>query len=101
MTNIMHPLVYEQLKFVLPANSTDYDVKTEQATLFNNVSVAKNVILMFDKEIKVKFNSTLLPLAILPISRSPFQSPPRWLDTVNIFLTESNGVNVNLEVWLW
>jgi len=97
----MLPKTYDQKKFTLPANSTTYDVATSQATLFNNIPYAHNVILIFNKEIKVQFNSTLMPLAILPLSRSPFQSPSRFLEVSNIFLTESNGVDVDCEIWLW
>lgn len=97
---MIKPLVYDQLKFTLPANQTNYDVMTEKAaSLFLNVPVAKNVVLFFNKEISVRFNSVIMPLAILPISRSPFQSPARWLDTTNIFLT--NVDETIIEVWLW
>lgn len=93
------PIVYDQKLFVLPANQTDYDVKTNQSSLFDNVPLAKNIVIFFDASITIRFNNTLMPAAILPISRSPFQSPSRFLDISNIFLTNTTAVNV--EVWLW
>jgi len=93
------PLEYDHLKFTLPTSQTDYDVKSEQSALFSNVPVAKNVVIFHNQEISIRFNSTLMPLAILPISRSPFQSPNRWLETNNIYLTNTTAATI--EIWLW
>ena len=101
MKDTMKPLTYDQKLFTLPGNSTDYDVKSEQSDLFKNVPNASHVVLFFDKEVKVRFNTEVMPLAILPISRSPFQSPTGFLEIKNLFLTEANGDDVEVEVWLW
>ena len=97
--NQMKPLVYDQKLFTLPANQTDYSVATNQATLFNNVPFAKNVVIFHNKQISIRFNSALMPLAILPISRSPFQSPVRFLEVNDILLTNTD--EATLEIWLW
>ena len=95
----MRPIVYDQKLFTLPASQTNYDVKANQTDLFKNIPLAKNLVIFFDKQMTIRLNSTLMPAAILPISRSPFQSPPRFLDISNIYLTNTDSVNV--EVWLW
>ena len=64
-----------------------------------NIPLAKNIVIFFNQEITIRFNSTLMPGAVLPISRSPFQSPSRFLDTSNIYLTNTTAATV--EIWLW
>jgi len=99
--NNMHPLVYDWASFTLNNGESDYDVATNIAALFNNVPVANNMVIFFDKQISIKMNSTLMPKALMPISRSPFQSPVRFLDIKNIFLSNASGENATIEVWLW
>jgi len=95
----MRALRYDWASFELPANQTNYDVATEQSALFNNVPYAKNVVIFHNQQISIRWNNTLMPLAVLPISRSPFQSPDRWLETSNIYLT--NTAETIVEIWLW
>ena len=95
----MRPIQYDWASFTLPANQTNYDVKSNQSALFDNIPLAKNIVIFFNQEITIRFNSTLMPGAVLPISRSPFQSPSRFLDTSNIYLTNTTAATV--EIWLW
>ena len=97
----MHPLVYDWSSFNLTTGQTDYDVKAGVAALFSNVPVAKNLVIFFDKQISVKINSTLMPAMVFPISRSPFQSPLRFLDVKNLYLSNSSGSTATIEVLIW
>lgn len=95
----MHPISYDQKLFTLPANQTDYNVKTQQTALFSNILEARGIVIFFDKAVSIRFNSTLMPLVALPLSRSPFQTPMNFLMIKNLYLTNTDAVNV--EVWLW
>jgi len=93
-------LTYDWASFSLSTGQSDYDVKANQSTLFDNVTVARNIIIFFNKQISIKFNSTLMPAATLPVSRSPFQLPYFFLDVKNIYLTNSSGETATVEIWL-
>lgn len=97
----MHPISYDWASFSVTNGQSDYDVKAGVAALFSNVPVAKNIVIFFDKQISIKFNSTLMPAAVMPISRSPFQSPLRFLDIKNFYLSNSSGSTATVECWLW
>ena len=93
-------ITYDWATFNLSTGQSDYDVKANQSALFDNVTVARNIIIFFNKQISIKFNSTLMPAATLPISRSPFQLPYFFLDVKNIYLTNNSGETVGVEIWL-
>ena len=95
------PVTYDWKSFSLANGASDYDVATEIAALFNNVPVAKNIVIFHNKEIGIKFNSTTMPKVTLPMSRSPFQSPQRFLMVKNIFLSNASGDSCTMEVFLW
>lgn len=95
------PITYDYKSFTLNNGQTNYDVDSNQSALFSNVKVAKNVVIFTDQEISVKFNNTAMPAISLPISRSPFQSPARFLEINNIYLTNASGSNATIEILLW
>lgn len=97
----MRPIVYDYASFTLANGASNYDIASEVAALFSNVKVAKNIVIFFNKQISVKFNSTLMPAISLPISRSPFQSPERWLEMTNFYLSNASGSDATVEVILW
>lgn len=97
----MRPLVYDYAEFSLGNGESEYDVAVDVNALFKNVPVAKNVVIFFDQEISIKFNSTLMPEATLTIDKSPFQSPPRFLDLKNIYLTNASGFASTIQIWIW
>ncbi len=97
----MRPVLYDWESFTLSSGESDYDVATERAALFNNIPVARNIVIFHNKAIKMRFNSTLSPLITAPIYKSPFQSPERFLEVKNLFLTNDSGSDATIEVFLW
>lgn len=97
----MRPLSYDYASFSLNTGESDFDVSAEVAALFSNVKVARNVVIFFNKAISAKFNNTLMPAIALGINRSPFQSPERFLDISNIYLSNSSGETATVEIILW
>lgn len=94
-------LVYDWAQFSLATGESDYSVVENIAALFNNVPLAKSIVIFHNKEIGLKFNSTLMPKMTLGIARSPFQSPERFLEVKNIFLSNSTGSTVTMEILIW
>lgn len=94
-------IAYDFSAFSVLTASTDYDLKSNVAALFLNVKVAKNISIIFDQDISIKFNSTLLPAITLLTSDSPFQFPTKFIDIKNIFLSNSSGSTVNIKILLW
>ena len=97
----MKPIVYDYASFTITTGQSNYDLASNIAALFSNVTLAKNIVIIFDQNISVKFNSTLMPAISMTLDRSPFQSPVRFLEVKNIFITNSSGSTVNMEVLLW
>ena len=95
------PIAYDWKEFILNDGTTDYDVSANQSALFSNLNLAKNVVLFHDKEIGLKWNSTLMPKITLKISMSPFQSPSRFLDVSNIYLSNSSGAAATIKILMW
>ena len=101
MTEAMRPIFYDWASFTLTNGQSDYDVKSNVAALFSNVPLAKNISIKFDKAISMKINLTLMPAITLPIGDSPFQSPERFLDIKNIYLSNSSGSSASIQIFLW
>lgn len=91
-------IVYDYASFNVATGQSDYNVKTSQSATFSNVPVAKNVIVFFNKQISLKFNSTLMPAISLPVSRSPYQLPSFFLEVRNLFITNASGDTAAIEV---
>ena len=95
---------YDDKKFTLTDSTTNHDVKTNQAELFDNIKVARSVIIKTDQTITVRFNNVNLPAIEIVVSgtknESPYQSPKDFLDVTNIFITNASGATVNLEIML-
>lgn len=91
-------IVYDYASFNVANGQTNYNVKTSQSATFSNAAVARNVIIFFNKQISIRFNSTLMPAISLPISRSPYQLPSFFLEVRNIFITNASGDTAAIEV---
>lgn len=100
MKERMAGLVYDWASFSLANGQTDYNVKTEQAALFNNVPHATGMAIFFDQEIGLRWNSTVMPKVTLSIDRSPFQSPANFIEIKNIFLSNASD-DATVQIYLW
>lgn len=91
--------VYDFAEFIVGTGITDYDVKTNQSNLFKNCPAASLVVIEYDKNINVKFNSTSMP----SISCGYETSPREWRDILkvtNLFITNNSGGSATIKVIL-
>lgn len=95
------PIAYDWATFTVSTGQTNYDVKSNVAALFANAVIAKHVSIVFDQEISIRFNSTLMPAIVLTSGDSPFQTPSDFLEIKNIYITNSSGSTVTMKVLLW
>ena len=95
---------YDSKKFTLADGQTNYDVKTNIAELFDNIAVAKRVVIKSDVTLTFRFNNVNLPTFEMVVAgvknESPFQLPKDFLDVTNIFITNASGSTANIEVIL-
>ncbi len=94
------PKAYDYKSFQLADGQSDYDVKANIVELFDNVNVAKRVVIYTDKDISFKFNSVLFSVVPLLRRYQPYQSPKDFLDVTNIFLTNNSGATATIKIWL-
>lgn len=90
---------YDYAEFTVADSTTDYDVKTNQATLFKNAPRASGMILWIDQDVSIKFNSVSMPA----IDQDAVYAPFNWFDKLeitNIFITNASGATVNVKVFL-
>ena len=59
---------YDYKSFTLATGQTDYDIKTNIAELFDNIKVARRVLIKSNVTISFKFNNANLPAIELVIS---------------------------------
>ena len=97
----MRGITYDWASFDLATGESDYDVSTEIAALFSNVPVARGMSILFNRNISLKINSTLMPSIVLQIGDSPFQSPLGFLEIKNIYLSNSSGSTANIKILIW
>lgn len=99
---------YDVKKFTLATGQSDYSVKTNIAELFDNIKVARSVIIKSDVTLTFKFNNSNLPAIEMVVdltsnprkNESPYQSPKGFLDVVDIFITNGSGLTANIEIML-
>ncbi len=85
--------------FVIPTGTTDYDLKANQATLWNNLQMAKGIVIKCDQTIGIKINSTAMPRMTCTSAQAPFEFLNKKLIR-NAFITNNSGSDVNIEVLL-
>lgn len=93
-------ITYDYKQFNVNNGQTDYDVKSNQSDLFNNVPVGKKVVIFTNVDVTIKFNNSNLPGISLPVTRSPWQTPQDFLEINNIFITNSSGSTATIEILL-
>lgn len=85
--------------FVIPTATTDYDLKANQATLWNNLPMARGIVIKCDQTIGIKINSTSMPRMNCTAAQAPFEFLNKKLIR-NAFITNNSGSDVNIEVLL-
>lgn len=95
---------YDSKKFTLTNGQTNFDVKTNISELFDNIKVARRVVIKSDVTITFRFNNVNLPVIEMVVSgqtrESPFQLPKEFLDVTGIYITNNSGSTANIEIML-
>lgn len=90
---------YDFAEFSLSSGVSNYDVKANQANLFNNVQIAKTCIIWTTENITCRFNNTTFPALKIDTIDSPAEITKK-LDITNLFLTNSSGSTSTVKIWL-
>jgi len=85
--------------FTVATATTDYDLKTQQATAFKNISKAWLILIWTDQDISIKFNSTDNPAIVIPADQSPFEFR-NIIQASNIYISNASGSTANIKVML-
>ncbi len=85
--------------FTVATGTTDYDLKTQQATAFKNVSKAWLVLIWTDQDISIKINSTSNPAIPVPAVESPYELR-NILRVSDIYISNASGSTANIKVML-
>ena len=85
--------------FTIATATTDYDLKTQQATAFKNLSRAWLVIIWTDQDLTIKFNATTNPAITVPMGESPFEFR-NIIEVSNIYISNASGETANIKVML-
>ena len=100
----LNSIQYDAKKFTLEDGQTNYDVKANVAELFDNIKVARRVVIKSDQTLTFRFNNVNLPTFEMVVSQnkneSPFQMPENFMSIVNIFVTNASGSTANIEIIL-
>lgn len=93
---------YDWATFTLTNGTTAYNVKSNQANLFLNIPVAKNVFIWSSQDISIQFNNTAYPSIVFAAAsngESPFEGK-NFLLVSNIYLTNTSGNNSTIKILL-
>ena len=97
------PELYDTYDFVpsftVATATTDYNLKTQQATSFLNVPAAWMCILWTDQDISIKLNSTSNPAITVIAGESPWELRD-IIKITNIFITNASGSTANIKAML-
>lgn len=95
--------IYDTYDFVNAFNvataTTDYDLDTQQADAFKNVSRAWLVLIWTDNDISIKLNSTSNPSIAVPAAESPFEFR-NIISVSNIYISNASGATASIKVML-
>lgn len=101
MDNSQLPISMDYAEFNLSNGASDFDVSSNVSALWDNIVVAKSLILETNKNITCKLNSTLFPAFPINFGDSKFQLPPKYILVNNLFLSNSSGEDSTLRIWLF
>lgn len=92
---------YDFAQFNLNTGTSDYDVKSNQSALFQNIIVAKKCFIWSNQNISFKFNSTIYTAIPLDIGNgeSPYEGKDIFL-VKNIFITNASGSTATIKILL-
>lgn len=89
--------VYDYAEFTVADSTTNYDVKSNIATLFKNVGIGRRVQIWVDQTISIRFNSTSMPAINPALFEQPY-SFEDWVLIKNIYITNASGNLATIKV---
>lgn len=85
----------DQASFQIPAGQTDYDIDTNIAKAWSNVTTAKELTLYVDQQITYKLNGIVIDGMILP---RKWAVKEKNVDMTNVFITTVGITNCFLQL---
>lgn len=87
---------YDSVEFTLATGQTNYDLRSEQADAFSNISVYRRVLIRTNITVSIKLNSTDNHAITIGALDSPFEVD--WQEVTNIFITNASGDTAALKI---
>ena len=88
---------YDAAEFTVSTGTTNYDVATNQAGLWNNVSSPGYVNFRTDQTVTIRLNDTSYPAVTITSTDSPFILQ-NSLPISNIYVTNNSGNTANIKI---
>lgn len=93
--------VYDFASFTLSTATTDYNIKTNQASLFVNIPIASKCFIWSNQNISFKFNNS--NYTAIPLDVGNGESPYEGKDIIlvgNIYITNVSGSTASIKILL-
>lgn len=91
--------IYDWAEFTLANGASNYDVKSNVISLFSNIVDARKVVIRTNRDIGVRFNSTLFPLVKIDSGETPAEVA-ELMTIKNMYMTNASGSDATIRVWL-
>jgi hypothetical protein len=88
---------YDAAEFTVSTGTTNYDVATNQAGLWNNISSPGYINIRTDQTISLRLNDTSYPAITITSTDSPFILQ-NSLPVSNIYVTNNSGNTANVKI---
>lgn len=90
---------YDFVEFTLNNGQTNYDVKANQTSLWNNVALAQSCVIWTTQDITCRLNNTDFPALKIDADESPAEFK-KILNISNLYLSNASGSNSTVRIML-
>jgi len=91
---------YDFAQFTLNNGQSNYNVKTNQATLFLYVPIATKIILDSTQPLTFTFNNVIFTPIVFNLTDSPSEYVAK-INVKNMYLSNASGNNATVRIWLF
>jgi hypothetical protein len=91
---------YDAAEFTVSDGTTNYDVDSNQAGLWNDISSPSYFNLRTDQTVTVRFNDTSFPAITIASTDSPFIISS-GLPITNVYVTNNSGNTANIKIFMY
>jgi hypothetical protein len=93
--------VYDSIEFQVTTATTDYNVKTTQATSFKNAPIAHSIVIRTDQTVTVKLNASTNTAFTVSRGEGSFTITRNMgIEVTNLFITNVSGNTANIKIFL-